>query len=214
MPSFRELNGHRRHAQGFHNVAGEADYAAYQKEEFEDSLVTPLGDSQCESLNVSCKENNSVKNVELLLVSPMRRTLATATQSFPGFIDVIPWMANELLREMSGSHPCDRRRPILELKSLFPHVDFSLTVHNEDPLYFSQVGRESQESVTKRQRDFFTWLAARSEGEILVVSHSAYFHNMFANVLDADLALEGGKCGVFKNCEMKSYCISFPQVTV
>jgi broad specificity phosphatase PhoE len=176
--------------------------------------VTPLGDSQCESLNKCCNEKNSVKNVELLLVSPMRRTLATATQSFPGFIDGIPWMANELLREMSGSHPCDRRRPISELKSLYPHVDFSLTVDNEDPLYYAQVGRESPESVTKRQRDFFSWLATRGEGEILVVSHSAYFHNMFKNVLDADLAIEHGRCGVFKNCEMKSYYVSFPQVTV
>lgn len=155
-----------------------------------------------------------MKNVEMLLVSPMRRTLATATQSFPELIDGIPWMANELLREMSGSHPCDRRRPILDLKSSFPHVNFSLTVHNEDPLYYAQVGRESPESVTKRQRDFFTWLSERSEGEILIVSHSAYFHNLFQNVLDGDLALEDGRCGVFKNCEMKTYCISFSQVTV
>lgn len=155
-----------------------------------------------------------MKNTELLLVSPMRRTLATATLSFPGYIGGIPWIAHELLREMAGFHPCDRRRPISEHKVSYPHVDFSCIIHNEDPLYYSQVGRESPESVTKRTRDFFAWLGARSEGEILIVSHSAYFHNMFKNVLDADLALEHGKCGTFKNCEMKSYCITFPQVNV
>lgn len=200
-----------RHAQGFHNVAGEEDYEAYKKEEFEDAFITPVGESQCNDLHAKCVENGAVKCADLLVVSPMRRTLATATKCFPDFMGKIPWLANEDLREQAGYHPCDRRRPISEHRVSYPHVDFCLTTDNEDPLYFAQVGRETAEHVSKRQNSFLHWLESRPEREILIVTHSAYLHNLFDNLLEVDIAQEEGKLGVFKNCEMKSYCLTFPK---
>lgn len=71
-------------------------------EEFEDAVLTDFGIEQCEKLNKYCKENNAVSNADLLVTSPMRRTMSTATYSFPGFVNKIPWFANESLREQAG----------------------------------------------------------------------------------------------------------------
>lgn len=196
-----------RHAQGFHNVAGEADYLAYKNEEFEDASLTPKGEAQCAALNSSCMESTIGSTSDLLVVSPMRRTLSTAMHSFPGFVRKIPWLAHETLREMAGEHPCDRRRPISEHSVTYPNIDFTLIEKNEDPLYYLSPGRESEDSVTERAHNFFIWLASREEKEIIVVTHSAFLKNIFGNVLEVEKASEEGKCGNFMNCEMKSYTL-------
>lgn len=204
--SFTKFKPHR-HAQGFHNVAGEKDYESYQKEEYEDALLTPHGEAQCEDLKSHRLKGNFARSADLLVVSPMRRTLATASIAFRDLSGSIPWVAHESLREQAGYHPCDRRRPISELRESYPHVDFTIIQHDKDPLYFSQAGRESAENVTKRAFDFFTWLDSRTEKEIVVVTHSAFLHSMFKSVVETDLLGEGDRCGVFSNCEMKSYLI-------
>ena len=196
-----------RHAQGHHNVAGEKDYESYQKEEYEDALLTTLGEAQCEGLKSHRISDNFAKNPDLLVVSPMRRTLATASISFSDLIGSIPWVAHESLREQAGYHPCDRRRPISELRESYNNVDFSIIEHDKDPLYYHQPGRETAEHVTQRAFDFFSWLNTRTEKEIIVVTHSAFLHSMFQSVVETDLLAEGDRCGVFANCEMKSYRI-------
>ena len=199
----------RRHAQGFHNVAGEANYSDYKNEKFEDAYLTPKGEAQCAALNSSCIESAVGITSELLVVSPMRRTLSTAMCSFPGFVQKIPWLAHETLRETAGMHPCDRRRPISEHAESYPNVDFSLIDENEDPLYYLQEGRESDESVTERAHSFFIWLASRKEKEIIVVTHSAFLKTVFKYVLEIDTENEEENYGCFKNCEMKSYLLYF-----
>jgi broad specificity phosphatase PhoE len=192
-------------------VAGEIDHEAYKSEEFEDAHLTEKGEAQCESLNVSCLEELTVKNAELLVVSPMRRTLATATKCFPTLVGKIPFLAHESIREQTGEHPCDRRRPITEHSVSYPHVDFSIIKDDEDPLYFKSIERESNESLALRAHDFFDWLAIRQETNIIVVTHSAFLRNTFNLVLDLDLELEDDeRSGAFKNCEMKSYMITLP----
>ena len=148
---------------------------------------------------------NFAKQPDLLVVSPMRRTLATASIGFGDLIGSMPWVAHESLREQAGYHPCDRRRPISELRESYNHVDFSLIQHNKDPLYYHQPGRETAENVTERAFDFFKWLDSRTEKEIVVVTHSAFLHSMFKSVVEIDLLTEGDRCGIFANCEMKSY---------
>lgn len=37
-------------------------------------------------------------------------------------LSTIPWLANELVRERIGVHPCDKRRPISIAKSEYPAV--------------------------------------------------------------------------------------------
>jgi hypothetical protein len=78
-----------RHAEGIHNVAGAIDHNNYILEEFEDACLTKLGINQCKRL--STERHELLDHSELLIVSPHRRTLQTATFSFPHLISDIPW---------------------------------------------------------------------------------------------------------------------------
>ena len=52
--------------------------------------------------------------IQLVVVSPLRRTLETATQAFG---TSVPMLAVELVREAHGAHPCDKRSPVSEVSS-------------------------------------------------------------------------------------------------
>jgi broad specificity phosphatase PhoE len=195
-----------RHAQGHHNVAGELEQ--YKSEEFEDALLTIKGEKQCHDLSASAVNG---KNADLVVVSPMRRCLATASLSFPNHVGKIPWIAHESIREQSGLHPCDRRMPISQHKVDFSHVNFDFIEHDTDQLYHKYEGREDHDNVTKRCFEFFDWLTTREEKEIIVVTHSAYLRHMFEQIIEVKETLkeeEKGRYGCFHNCEMKSYIIT------
>lgn len=113
-----------RHAQGWHNFYGEKNHDDYMKEEFLDAELTQLGLDQCATLCKSAQKYDAVINAQILVVSPLRRTLQTATSSFPFLKNKIPWLAVETCREATGEHPCDKRLSIKELSILYPHVSF------------------------------------------------------------------------------------------
>ena len=200
-----------RHAQGTHNVAGEQNYDNYQSEEWFDAPLTDVGKRQCDSL--AAHTATGFSSAALLVVSPLTRTLQTATLCFPTLVGTagaarIPWLAHECVREQTGFHPCDRRQRISEVSPLFPHVDFALVEaqEEEDPFYYSCGGaREPDINVAQRSRAFFEWLAARPEKEVVVVTHSAFLRHTFAYVLASG---ESGDDTHFANCEMRSYVVS------
>jgi hypothetical protein len=78
--------------------------------------LTERGIKQCKAL--AHDPPSCIETAQLLVVSPMQRTLQTATYSFPSLMGKIPWVACELIRERSGLHPCDRRRNLEEYKHL------------------------------------------------------------------------------------------------
>lgn len=201
-----------RHAQGEHNVAGEADRANYLKPDYLDSVLSPLGLEQCENLNAKLREKNHLHDADLIVVSPMRRTLQTATVCFRHHVGVTPFLALESLREQAGRHPCDNRLPISEHRPAFPHVNFDEIEHELDPLYpLYPDCREPAESINQRARDFFDWLLTRDEENIIVVTHSAYLQAMFLNVLNVEY--ENGEDFVwFENCEMRSFHLELPHL--
>jgi broad specificity phosphatase PhoE len=193
-----------RHAEGSHNVEGEVDYKCYLKEEHEDANLSELGNEQCRQFNIKSCDEGIGATAELLVVSPMRRTLQTAQRCFSHLQQAMPWVACELVREQTGLHPCDRRRTVTEYETDYPHIDFSQLDSNEDPLFFQYQGREPDEIVAQRGRDFMEWLAKRPEREIIVVTHSAYLRHLLGSVLD----LEEGERTKFYNCEVRTYAIS------
>jgi broad specificity phosphatase PhoE len=87
-----------RHAEGMHNVVGEVDVTMYLLECNEDATLSPLGISQCRELNKNMIQNvkdesvyNIANSAQLVVISPMRRTLQTATYSCSHFIADVPW---------------------------------------------------------------------------------------------------------------------------
>jgi broad specificity phosphatase PhoE len=222
-----------RHAQGFHNVAGEKDYSAYLSPELFDAQLTPLGWQQVDNLRKHVSSSGLLKRVELVVVSPLLRTMQTAAGVFGGGgygngIDIPPLMAEntgssnrpaisslncppfvatELCREHLGVHWCDKRRSISEYKPQFPAIDFSLIESDADTLWKLDV-READKELAARGLKFFNWLWTREETEIAVVTHSGFLiHSLAAFGNDCHPSMRSEICRPFNNCELRSVVI-------
>ncbi|KAF7005954.1 hypothetical protein CFC21_021034 [Triticum aestivum] len=211
-----------RHAQGIHNVEGEKDFAAYKSHALLDAQLTPLGWSQVDTLRDHVTKCGLAKKIELVIVSPLLRTIQTAVGVFGGGNYIDGASASPLMVEgagnserqpisslncppfLAGVHPCDKRSSITKYRTLFPAIDFSLIENDEDVLWEPDV-RETNESVALRGMKFFDWLWTREEKEIAIVSHSGFLYhtlNMYGKECHPTIAEELGKH--FANCELRS----------
>ena len=152
-----------RHAEGTHNQAArEEGEGAYKSWEWEDAELTAIGIEQARGglrkrmrgieEGEEEREGGSEGGVELVVVSPLRRTLHTAMLAFGeeeegeedgGKSDssngngsssssssrrkgkVPPFVAMEAVRETAGMDPCNKRSNVSYLAKRFPLVDFS-----------------------------------------------------------------------------------------
>ena len=172
-PTAHEHPGHKtvhfvRHAEALHNEAFKVrGRAAYSDPAFLDPELTPLGIDQCLALKSSVEQIQDT--LELVVVSPLRRTLMTADLAFdrkPG----TPWLAHEVVRERIGKNTCDKRRVLEEIKGEYPTVDFAHIKHEED-LLWTPHHRETPAEMAERGIAFLQWLAARPEGHVGVVTY-------------------------------------------
>jgi broad specificity phosphatase PhoE len=88
----------------------------------------------------------------------------------------LPFLACELCREHIGLNPCDRRRKTSEYKMLFPGVDFSEVVEEDDVLWGTV--NEDNEAMCARAHRFMEWIMKRPEQHVAVVTHSAFMAAM------------------------------------
>ncbi|XP_043709860.1 phosphoglycerate mutase-like protein 1 [Telopea speciosissima] len=224
-----------RHAQGIHNVEGDKDFKAYLSQELFDAQLTPLGWQQVDNLRKHVHASGLAKRIDLVITSPLLRTMQTAVGVFGGedyaadgmqapplmvakagnsdhpaisSIDCPPFVAVELCREHLGVHPCDKRRSITEYKPLFPAIDFSLIESDEDILWKADI-REPNEEVGARGMKFINWLLTLKEKEIAVVTHSGFlFHTLISFGNDCHAVVKNEICKHFANCELRSIVIA------
>jgi broad specificity phosphatase PhoE len=76
-----------RHAEGFHNQAGERDPKEYGNEAYADARLTEKGWRQCEAFKANLKLRGDayealVRKCELVVVSPLSRAMDTAAAMF------------------------------------------------------------------------------------------------------------------------------------
>ncbi|XP_062225050.1 phosphoglycerate mutase-like protein 1 [Phragmites australis] len=219
-----------RHAQGIHNVEGEKDPNAYMSPALFDAHLTPLGWNQVDGLREHVKKCGLAKKIELVISSPLLRTMQTAVGVFGGenYTDGVsapplmvqnaghsgrpavsslncpPFLAVETCREHLGVHPCDKRRSITEYRTLFPSIDFSLAKNDEDVLWEPDV-REANEAVATRGMKFIDWLWTREEKEIAIVSHSGFlFHTLSMYSKECHPTIQQEVSKHFANCELRS----------
>ncbi|MFS7949259.1 putative histidine phosphatase superfamily, clade-1 [Helianthus anomalus] len=222
-----------RHAQGVHNVLGEKDHSAYMSEELFDAHLTPLGWEQVDNLRKHVHMSGLFKNIELVVVSPLLRTMQTAVGVFGGeasadgvdmpplvaentgssnrravsSLNCPPFIAMELCRENMGVNLYNKRRCISEYKHMFPAIDFSL-VETDDDVWWSPDTKETFEDVAARGVKFMKWLLSRKEKEIVVVSHAVFLHRTLdAYGDDCHPTLKKEMSIYFKNCELRSMVI-------
>ncbi|KAL6347496.1 hypothetical protein AAG906_026018 [Vitis piasezkii] len=205
-----------RHAQGIHNVDGDKNYKAYLSPAFFDAQLTHLGWQQVDNLRKHVHACGLAKRIELVITSPLLRTMQTAVGVFGGEgykdrMDVLPLMVanagNVTDLQFQGVHPCDKRRSISDYQFLFPAIDFSLIESDEDILWKANV-RETNEEVAARGLKFMNWLWTRKEKEIAIVTHSGFlFHTLNAFGNDCHPLVKTEICKHFANCELRSMII-------
>ena len=222
-----------RHAQGFHNI----DPEVMKQPEGLDAQLTEEGQAQCAALARAVGEGF---RPELIVTSPLTRTCQTAALSFGAQLRAgVPLVALEHVRE-TVNFLCDKRRPLGEIRADMARAGITVDMsagcaHEHDALWaayeerFGSQGafmahRESADlpALAERARAAFAWLASRPERDIVVVSHSAFYWNLFnmarlgrkagvAPLVDfcGDRELEAWLGSKFENGEMKTILCEF-----
>lgn len=108
-----------RHAQGVHNLS-------HSNHHLLDPELTPLGEKQARALGATFP---ALENIQLILSSPLRRTIQTALLAFPsqvgnGALQVIAWPEVQEASDLN----CDTGSDLLDIKAKFEKlpVDFTL----------------------------------------------------------------------------------------
>jgi len=118
------------------------------------------------------------KSPDVVLVSPLRRALMTATELFydPNGAEEPPlFLAIEALREKRTGLACDERSHVTELQAEFPHVDFSDVARG---LPVVPMG-ETNTAVRDRGASFLRDRLAAVPGQYLaVVSHKGWLREL------------------------------------
>lgn len=207
-----------RHAQGVHNAAAEENLEALMSEDLIDAPLSPLGWQQVYGLKKLVYEHDMISRIELVITSPMSRTIQTAIGVFGSTgvenevateFSSIPTLAVELCRERLGVQPCNKRRSISKYKSLFPAVDFSL-IESEDDNMWTTDYRETHEEVAARGMKFLEWLWTRKETEIAIVSHGVFLQDTLKALgkKSVNSLIQIDTIKRFQNCELRSVIIN------
>ena len=159
-----------RHGTSEHNVRYyEIGELAFNEKE--DTTLLASGIEEARNLGSNWTE---IDNIELVLVSPLSRTLETATQIFTTqiFDKKIPMIALDCLIEWTQhSELCNKRKAKKDIVDKYPHVNFD-RIANE--LYWNSKENESYESLKERVEFAKSWIRMRKENKIAIVSHSSY----------------------------------------
>jgi len=150
-----------RHGQGMHNVSMLGWYLV-------DPPLTKKGEGQAKELHENIKDQ--IKDVELVIVSPLMRAMQTALGGFEGC--TVPFHVTPLLRERLGA-PCDEGRPKSELVKLIPEM--------ADWGGFKEMPEEwwtmkcLEYDFNSRIDELLEFIASRPEKTIAVVGHGGIF---------------------------------------
>ena len=223
-----------RHAQGYHNV----DPQVMRSPAGIDAQLTDEGRRQCAALADTVASTHGI-HPEIIVSSPLSRTLETAALSFGAYLkEGTPMVALEAVRE-TVNFCCDARRPlstnVAAIEQMGVRVDTSGCLQDHDELwaqYERELGTQEQytghresadlSALAMRAREAFAWLGARPEREIVLVTHSAFLWNTLnmarlgrkqgvSAIVDygGDRELEGWLAARFENAEMKSVVCEF-----
>ncbi|KUJ11205.1 phosphoglycerate mutase-like protein [Mollisia scopiformis] len=166
-----------RHAEALHNIT--KDYMIRDPPLTDDGLKI-----QCPALSTALQALPLAQEIELIVVSPMRRTLQTTEASLGWLLNRgFPAVARAEWQENTVNN-IDIGRPISELVKEYPRIDFS----GVDRVFPAKEGlyEFSLESLTERGVVARKWLKERKEKVIAVVSHDGFMrvgisHRKFGN---------------------------------
>jgi len=161
----------------------------------------------------SQKKMSPFRKPDVVLVSPLRRALMTATQIFlEGETEPPLFLAIEALREKRTGMACDERSSVDVLKQEFPHVDFSDVEHTEKYLSPVKVGENNDDVRARGAKYIDERLCDPALGtHVAVVSHKGWLREMRKTLksrvdqgnLKADFDLEQWDTTLYGNAEVR-----------
>ena len=149
--------------------------------EFKDTKLTEKGHKESISLG---KTWSKIKDIELVLVSPLTRTLQTATNIFKDR-NLRMIAIDELMEHPQCSEICNQRLDKKILIDQYPHVDFSKISDNHLLFWNDECNDDKElERLKKRIVDFKNIVKTFDENNIAIVSHSSYLGQMMFNKIE------------------------------
>ena len=164
-----------RHGTALHNVLF-WDYGAEVYQKYRDTPLVSKGVEEAKNLGKTWKD---IDKIELVLVSPLLRTLQTATHIFEN--KDIPMIALDCIMEypQGYSDKCNHRKSIVELKPCYPKIDYSYV--NDNNNIWRPDRDETVEELNIRIKNMLNFIKSRKETHIAIVSHSSYLSQYMFN---------------------------------
>lgn len=182
-----------RHAQALHNATSDwVQHSPQQQhsnpinttQSIHDPPLTDLGRQQSSELHSSLEASDLAHKTDLIVVSPMRRTLETMTIGLDFLIKKgVPVLPDANWHE-NADKPCDTGNPMSVIGKEYPQYDFS----GVDPLYPDKTSNLAtnpyaftQKAIVARGQTCLRDLYKRPEKVIAVVSHSGFLRTAVCN---------------------------------
>ena len=159
--------------------------------------------------------NSKYPPAKIVLVSPLRRALMTATELFwkdnESADPNVEFIALEALREKRTGFAADERSPVEVLEQEFPHVDFS-DLHVQRRNQYIVPKGEDNAAVRERGRIFVEDVLSRiSEETVAIVTHKGWLREhrhtlkcwVDASKLQVDFDLDHWHQTLYGNAEVR-----------
>ncbi|KAJ0085687.1 hypothetical protein Patl1_08715 [Pistacia atlantica] len=195
-----------RHAQGVHNTEIGKGPGALLSQELFDAQLSDLGFKQVEKLRKEVEDKGLTKKIDLVIASPMLRTLQTAVGVFGG-----KSQANRFDVHTSTAGNCAKfdGPPIIAVEQCRERW-----IESEDDILWKAEVRESHEEVAARGMKFLKWLWTRQEKEIAIVSHGIFLQQTLKKLVKEKNQSMENLCSRFGNCEIRTVAINIADASV
>ena len=166
-----------RHGLAEHNINyGKFGSTTFYDPNFVDTSLVKEGFDQANQLRESWKE---IDDIELVIVSPLQRTLQTAIEIFKE--KEVPILSLEIVREYPlGKQTCNKRSPLSILKKKYPRVNFHDFKSENDEVWLSH-REETIDELNVRIDLFKQYILQRPETKIAFINHGSFIGQMKDN---------------------------------
>ena len=155
-----------RHGTSEHNVR----YKEVGNIAFNEKMDTKLVDTGIlESINLGITWNER-DNIDLVIVSPLSRTLETCYNIFKNTTTNIV-VLDDLIEYPQHSEICNKREKKTVIKELYPTFDFSQLPETRE---WDSSKSETYEELKQRSNNIKQWILNRPEKNICVVAHCSF----------------------------------------
>jgi broad specificity phosphatase PhoE len=172
-----------RHGEALHNTSykkiGEMAYKSLR-----DTKLTDLGEKQATEINTNLNTKyTELKNIDIVLTSPLMRTLQTTERVFKNINK--PILVMDCLKEYPQSdHICNKRMDVGSLKNIYPGFDFTL-INKDNDWNDSKRTEKSEKILLKRRIEILTTFIKKSNHTTFaIVGHCSYFNMLLEQFED------------------------------